>query len=164
MKDYLFKQANEIKYSVILNKLNKNVIVGWKPKPKETWQDIDPYSDLKDIGDDTGNDNDECQNTSTEDMPNDIVSHQNEDEAVTNCYGLRARKTKTRVSDRPSRRASRNISYRNAYDGLDLPRTLKRPKLHKCASASGPSVERIAARGNLTVHSKMSHLVPVAKS
>ena len=50
VKKYLLDQAKLQSYQVILCKLSDQTIYHWSHKANPTWQDIDPYSGLEDIG------------------------------------------------------------------------------------------------------------------
>ena len=51
VKDYLLKQAKIRTYKVVLNKLMAQTMSDWSEKWKPSWQDLDPYSSLEDVGD-----------------------------------------------------------------------------------------------------------------
>ena len=55
VKQYLLNQAATRKYSVVLHKLTSQWIRDWQTPARERWQDIDPYSSLKEILSDEGN-------------------------------------------------------------------------------------------------------------
>ena len=46
-KNYLLEQVHTWKYKTILNKLTEDDINKWKPKQPESWELIDPYSDIE---------------------------------------------------------------------------------------------------------------------
>ena len=49
--DYWIKQLYTRKYKVQIPKLTQNDIDDYNKVPVETWMNIDPYSDLEDVGD-----------------------------------------------------------------------------------------------------------------
>ena len=50
VKQYLLEQAKSWNYQVVIQKLSDQTISEWSDRQKPTWQDIDPYSGLEDIG------------------------------------------------------------------------------------------------------------------
>ena len=93
VKEYLFKQAQNRKYKVVLNQLTEDVIKNWKPVTHERWMDLDPYLDIEDIG------NDSSQDSELQNMDENLQSLEVETE--TPRYGLHQRKNTTRRSSRP---------------------------------------------------------------
>ena len=89
VKDYLLQQACSRNYKVVLKKLTVQNINGWTTKPRNTWEHIDPYSDIKDIGDSIDMPN---EHSSDEENLNDepIVT-----EKSTSRYSLHSREPKT---------------------------------------------------------------------
>ena len=58
---YWMQPAHMHKYSVPLPKLSAELILLWTdPKSVDRWKDIDPYSDLEDVGSDKANDTPEA--------------------------------------------------------------------------------------------------------
>ena len=81
-------------------KLTKAFIDMWKPKPKESWRDIDPYSDLEEI-------NSSCEKVCAS---SDIGEGQHG-----SGYSLRKRFSKHRDSGWPKRKTANSICYREKY-------------------------------------------------
>ena len=73
----------------------------------DAWKDIDPYSDLEDVG-----------NTSNDDTTdNKEVQHEQEPDKK---YDFRTRTVKPRISSRPQRRASASAKYIQSDSDSDI--------------------------------------------
>ena len=145
VKDYLLKQSKTRTYKVVLNKLMAQTMSDWSEKWKPSWQDLDPYSSLEDVGDtnsDTAPNNHDTQTSQTR-------------------YGLRVWQPLMRQSNRPVRSATKSISYTAMFQDTDDQPTLKKPKKHVPPILSGPSKAMMLARNKPTVHPKITH--PVVK-
>ena len=101
MKEYLLKQAKVRSYKVVINKLTPQTILEWSGKHKPTWQDLDPYSSLEDVGD-TGND---TASSITDENAPPRLPH----------YELRARSSRKQNSNRPVRMATQSLSYTDMF-------------------------------------------------
>ena len=96
---YWLQQAHTRKYSVSLPILSAESIQLWcDPRSLDRWKEIDPYSDLEDIGS-----NSDKAGDSLETPP----------KSPTMKYTLRIRKPVRHHSERPPRAASSNIVYYN---------------------------------------------------
>ena len=116
VKDYLVNQVRKRDYVVVLRQIDDTIINSWKPRCREAWQDIDPYSDLEDVGSDTvpNPTNISTEEEEEEQLPLEV-------ETPINRYDLHERSKCQRTSDRPVRQASANVSYFDTNDDLDLP-------------------------------------------
>ena len=154
--EYWLKDIPKRKYVVQLQKLSKREISLWDKSEKvDAWKDIDPYSDLEDMGN---------------------SDHPTSDDGVTseeklNVYHLHDRKSgakEKRISTRPSRRASNSIKYTYSDDTSDSDKHIakgtpvKKP-IKPRANPSGPSKERIAARGKRSIPPLITHPIPTSK-
>ena len=86
-----------------------------------------------------------------------------EEETSSPKYSLRVKKSKLYTSNRPIRKVSANVSYKDTYDDLDMPSLPKKPKRVSRISGRGPSSDRLAVRGKATVHPKISHPIHIKK-
>ena len=98
VKEYLFKQVRNRKYKVMLDWINNDMINSWKPKPQESWQSIDPYSDLEDIG---GTLSDSNENTASRESAKQSTTPLMV-ETSTSPYGLCKHKASKRSTNRPT--------------------------------------------------------------
>ena len=137
-------------YEIPLNKLTEANVALWK-KPDLAWQDIDPYSSLEDVGDNSSSEH-------AQEMDKRELNQQSESlsEPETS-YDLRDRKKR-----RSNLRSVKCKSYKKYYGDLDLDMPASPKKCRKLATSacSGPSKERIAARGRRTQTPAVSHLIP----
>ena len=147
MKEYLLKQAKVRTYKVVINKLTPQTVLEWTGKHKPTWQDLDPYSSLEDVGD-TGND------TASSVMDENVPPHPPH-------YKLRARSSKKRNSTRPVRMTTQSVSYTDMFQSKNEELPFKKPKKRVSQTLSGPSEARMRAKHKPTVHPKVTH--PIVK-
>ena len=166
-KNYLLEQVRKRKYSTVLYKLTDEDINWWKPKQPESWELIDPYSDIEVIyssgydssgdvpGDPVTNDNNEC-----------LSSDQSESDQLKNLdnpnYNLCDRSYR-RCNPRLQRSTQRAINYNVDHVNKDIPRSPKKPKPVQHATPYGPSEGGIAARKKHTLPPEVTHLIPRKK-
>ena len=156
LRDYWMKQVTVQKYSIVLHKVSPSTIAQWQTKSNvKSWENIDPYSSLEDVGDTMS---DELQkdngepDTKTELEPTAPIKSR-----------LRKHKPIRCDSGHPAQKASKNISYRNKYEELDLPPTPKRPKRPDVIGKSGPSADRIAACNRKSLPLNVTHPIRMKK-
>ena len=139
IKDLWLKQVNTWKYSVPLLKLTAAEITAWqKPTNANSWENIDPYSSLEDIG------------TTSSDNETHLNSDSYQETKITENENIRDRLWKRHPSHpsigRPVRKASKNVSCLDTTLNKDIPPS-PRKHVHKRTSLSEPSKERIGAKG-----------------
>ena len=154
VKDLWVQQAINRTYSVPIKKLTETEIVSWKPRSRtNTWEDIDPYSDLEDVG-----------SSSESEHPSDKMneSTSSTESVISNIkQRLHTRKPVRHTTGRPTRKAACNINYKDLLHE-DIRQTSKKPKKHPI-TLSSPSESRIAARGKRTKPPSSSHIILVKK-
>ena len=150
--DYWIKQLYTHKYKVQIPKLTQNDIDNYNKVLVETWRDIDPYSDLEDVGD-----------TSSDEPPHTTdIQVENPKDSLLTGYLLRDRPER-RSNTRPSRMGSHSVKYTDPiYSDSDIPCSPKRRKIKPVVS-SGPSASRIAARGKRSEPPSRTHPIPLHK-
>ena len=151
VRDCWLENLKKRKYVVKLPKLMDADINLWQPID-ESWKQINPHSDLEDIG---------KNDTDTNTLPsNNTVSH------LKSSYTLRSRKPKIYAGMvQPIRKAKVDIKYSNFYSDLDLGISPE-PRLKPTASvkpSAGPSQNRIDAKQCRTEGPKVKHPVPMSK-
>ena len=147
--DYWLKDVSHRKYEVQLLKLTDQEISLWdKSVRPDAWKDIDPYSDLEDVG-----------NTSN-DITSDSKDVQHEQEADKK-YDLRIRTVKPRIPSRPLRRASASVKYTQNDSDNDITALPRKKPCKPRVDPSGPSTARIAARGMRSVAPITTHPIRV---
>ena len=128
-------------------------IESWTAMHRNTWENIDPYSDIEGI-DDSDSKNQQISNDA------DSTDEPTATEDTTPRYGLRTHKSVLHTSSR-SVSLSKNVSYAGLFSDWGLPPTPKRLKVHTRARSYGPYEDRIFARARQTIHSSTSH--PIIK-
>ena len=114
----------------------------------DAWKDIDPYSDLKDVG-----------NTSNDDTTdNKEVQHEQEPDKKND---FRIRTVKPRIPSRPQRRASASAKYIQSDSDSDIAAAPQKRPCKPQVDPSGPSTARIAARGRQSVAPSTTHPISV---
>ena len=140
---YWLHQAQTRKYSVSLPILSAEYIRLWcDPRSLDRWKEIDPYSDLEDIGD------------KTEDSEKPLSPSI----SPTVKYKLRVRKPTRQCSTRPLRSASVNIVYYNDSDN-ELP--VKKRVSSKCIPSGGPSQSCIKSQKSRATVPETTHPIPI---
>ena len=154
-KDLVLRDLKTWKYTVILNRISETTIAKWQPPHKESWELIDPYLSLEEVGDTTSDETDRealenIATMNTVNPPNDPVCN------VVVSYNLRERSSR-RYNPRPSRLNSLNIDYNVDIPFKDVPPSPARPwKRHK-PIPQGPSIEKMSAQGKHTKAPTISH-------
>ena len=142
VKKYLLDQATACKYQVVVHKLSDQTISTWSHKQEPSWQDIDPYLSLEDIG------------------SSDVEASQQEEISNTTIwYNLRDRNTRKRLTNWPTCSTGKAISYTAMFDDSDSSPTPKKLRKQLLPSLSGPFKARMMASNTPMVHPKISHLV-----
>ena len=144
--DYWLKDVSHRKYEVHLQKLTSREISLWDKSVKpDAWKDIDPYSDLEDVGS-TSNKN-----------PLESKDSQHDQDAIEK-YDLRTRSDKSRIpSTRPQRMASASAKYTQSDSDSDIVVVPRKKPCKPRVEPSGPSTTRIAARGRRSVAPTTTH-------
>ena len=139
-------QAETCKYSVSLPVLSVECIRLWcDPGSLDRWKEIDPYSDLEDVG-------------SGSDKTKDSVKPLSPNISPTVKYKLCIRKPTRQCSKRPLQAASVNIVYYNDSDD-ELP--MKKHVPPKCIPSGGPSQSRIKLQKSRTTAPETTHPIPI---
>ena len=111
-------------------------IASWNPSLRtNTWEDINPYSGLEDVG----------SSSESEHLGKKFTESTSSTESDTSNIKrrLHTRKPVRHITGRPTRKASCNINYKDILQE-DTSQTTKKPKKHPIA-LSGPSESCIAA-------------------
>ena len=148
--DYWLKDVLHRKYEVHLQKLTSREISYWDRAVKlDAWKDIDPYSDLEDVGS-TSNEN-----------PSESKDTQRDQEDIKK-YNLRTLTVKSRIyPSRPRRRASASAKYTQSDSDSDITVVPRKKPCKPRVDPSGPSTARIAARGRQSVAPITTHPIKV---
>ena len=163
-KNYLLEQVRIRKYKTVLKKLTEEDINRWKPKQPESWELIDPYSDIEVVYSSDSNIESSCESTAeVANKPSeDQRDTEPEQEMETGTYNLHDRSSHRR-NPRPQRSTKRSVNYCVDRDDLGLPKSPKVQKPSQRATPYGPSEDRIASHRKRTVAPKVTHPIPVKR-
>ena len=134
VKDLWLQQATSRRYSVPIKNLTEAEIASWNPSMRtNTWEDIDPYSGLEDVGDSSESEQ-LCEKVAE-------PASSTESDNANMKQRLCTRKPVRPNTGRPKRKASSNVNYKDLSQD-NTTETTQKAKPHPIALL-GPSESHI---------------------